>query len=108
MEQGLNDGVAVITEEDLIHSVNELSDELDTLEKTDIKKIEELQETLYENLVNHYSLADKNDSLNCSKQLYIHSFIEMKFSEMIRGFQERIQHRLSKTNSNNQYSLNND
>ena len=95
MEQGINDGVAVIAEADLLQSVNDLSDELYTLVKTDFKKIEELQENLYEKLVNHYSLADKNDSLNNSKKLYIQSFIEMKFSEMIRGFQERIQHRLT-------------
>ena len=64
MEQGLNDGVAVITEPDLLHSVNELSDKLYTLVKTDLKTIEDLKNNLYENLINHYSLADKNDSLN--------------------------------------------
>ena len=95
MEQGLNDGVAVISEEDLLHSVNELSDELYTLVKTEMNKIEDLKKDLYEKLLNHYSLDDKNDSLNRSKKLYIQSFIEMKFSEMIRGFQERIQHRLT-------------
>ena len=95
MEQGLNDGVSVIAEPELLDSVNELSDELYTLVKTDFKKIEELQENLYEKLVVHYALVDKNDSLNNSKKLYIQSFIEMKFSEMIRGFQERIQNRLT-------------
>lgn len=95
MEQGINDGVAVITEEDLLDSVNELSDELYTLVKTDMDKIEDLKKNLYDKLVDQYSLADKNDSLNCSKKLYIQSFIGMKFSEMIRGFQERIQHRLT-------------
>ena len=95
MEQGINDGVAVVAESDLLDSVNELSDELYTLVKTDMNKIEDLQKNLYEKLVNHYSLTEKNDSLNNAKKLYIHSFIEMKFSEMIRGFQERIQHRLT-------------
>ena len=95
MEQGLHDGIAVVTEADLLNFVNELSDELYALVKTDMAKIEELQENLHAKLVNHYALVDKNDSLNRSKKLYIHSFIEMKFSEMIREFQERIQHRLT-------------
>ena len=51
MEQGINDGVAVIAEPDLLDSVNELSDELYTLVKTDINKIEDLQTNLYEKLV---------------------------------------------------------
>ena len=98
MEQGANntDGIAVVTEADLLNFVNELSDELYTLVKNeDTNRIEDLKKNLYDKLVLHYELNEKQDSLNTSKKLYIQSFIEMKVSEMIRGFQERIKHRLT-------------
>ena len=43
MEQSASDGIAVVTEEDLLNSVNELSDELYTLVKTEEHKIEDLK-----------------------------------------------------------------
>ena len=94
MEQSASDGIAVVTEEDLLNSVNELSDELYTLVKTEEHKIEDLKKNLYDKLVKHYALSDKNDSLNTSKKLYIQSFIEMKVSEKIREFHERVKQRL--------------
>jgi len=95
MEQGANNGTAVVTEADLLKFVGEVSDELYTLVKNeDTNRIEDLKKNIYDKLVLHYELNEKQDSLNTSKRLYIQSFIEMKVSDKIQEFQERVKQRL--------------